>query len=208
MVGIFSPKTTSPVVNPGFPRGGGANSPGGANIRFCKFYQKLHEMKEFGPQGERAPCAPLDLPLPVVDPGYHQRTVHANTIISGSKGRCQGLSHLRGHAPLTSPTLYYLTWGGVHPWCPHHSPEVYIPLNPPLVLNHLLSSCEATWLERKWAGRMRTTIGQKDGGQLVQLDSKYSADSSSKHYLAESQHFSQWCICNNIMRNWLFTSKI
>ena len=29
-----------PVADPGFPRGGGANSPGGANIRFCQIFPK------------------------------------------------------------------------------------------------------------------------------------------------------------------------
>ena len=34
-------KTTIPVADPGFPRGGGANSPGGdANIQFCQIFPK------------------------------------------------------------------------------------------------------------------------------------------------------------------------
>ena len=41
------------VADPGIPRGGGANSPGGApTYDFAKFSQKLHEI-------ERVPCAPL-----------------------------------------------------------------------------------------------------------------------------------------------------
>ena len=33
------------VADPGFPRGGGANSPGGApTYDFAKFFQKLHEI--------------------------------------------------------------------------------------------------------------------------------------------------------------------
>ena len=33
-------ETWFPVADPGFTRGGGANSPGGANIRFCQFFPK------------------------------------------------------------------------------------------------------------------------------------------------------------------------
>ena len=41
------------VADPGFPQGGGANSPGGgANIRFCQKFPKIcMKLKEFGPPG-------------------------------------------------------------------------------------------------------------------------------------------------------------
>ena len=43
-----------------FPRGGGANSPGGAKIQFCqKFPKYCMKSKEFGPQGTWIPCVPL-----------------------------------------------------------------------------------------------------------------------------------------------------
>ena len=48
-------KSTRPqsVVDPGFPWGGGANSPGGdANIWFCQIFPKnCMKLKEFGPLG-------------------------------------------------------------------------------------------------------------------------------------------------------------
>ena len=41
------------VADPGFSRGGGANSRGGGTptYDFAKISKKLHEMKEFGPRG-------------------------------------------------------------------------------------------------------------------------------------------------------------
>ena len=60
----------SPVADPGFPRGGGANSPGGApTYDFAKISQKLHEIERiWTPAGGVRPLRPpLDLPLvPVV----------------------------------------------------------------------------------------------------------------------------------------------
>ena len=49
-----------PVADPGFPRGGGANSPGGApTYDFAKFSQKLHEIERiWAPRGGRASLAP------------------------------------------------------------------------------------------------------------------------------------------------------
>ena len=42
------------VVDPGFPRGGGDNPPGGgANIRFCQIFPKLHEIEIIWIQGAR-----------------------------------------------------------------------------------------------------------------------------------------------------------
>ena len=41
----------NPGADPAFPIGGGANPVGGANIRFCQIFQKLHEM--LGPGGGR-----------------------------------------------------------------------------------------------------------------------------------------------------------
>ena len=44
-----------PVVDTGFPRGGGANSPGGApTYDFAKFSQKLHEIERIWTPGGRA----------------------------------------------------------------------------------------------------------------------------------------------------------
>ena len=41
-----------PVADPGFPRGGGANSPGGApTYDFAKFSKNWMKLKEFGPPG-------------------------------------------------------------------------------------------------------------------------------------------------------------
>ena len=54
------------VADPGFPRGGGANSSGGApTYNFAKFSQKLHEIERIWARGggARVPRAPLDLPL-------------------------------------------------------------------------------------------------------------------------------------------------
>ena len=47
---------TPSVADPGFPRGGGANSPGGgANIRFCQIFPKTAwNWKNLDPQGGRA----------------------------------------------------------------------------------------------------------------------------------------------------------
>ena len=40
------------VADPGFPRGGGANSPGGApTYDFAKFSQKLHEIERIWARG-------------------------------------------------------------------------------------------------------------------------------------------------------------
>ena len=52
---------TRAVVDPGFPRGGGTNSPGGAlTYDFAIFSQKLHEIKGIWvPRG----CASLMPPL-------------------------------------------------------------------------------------------------------------------------------------------------
>ena len=47
------------VADPGFPRGGGANSPGGATYEFVEFSQKLHEIERIWTPGGRVPCAPL-----------------------------------------------------------------------------------------------------------------------------------------------------
>ena len=43
---------TIAVADPGFPRGGGANSPGGSpTYDFAKFPQKLHEIERIRPRG-------------------------------------------------------------------------------------------------------------------------------------------------------------
>ena len=56
------------VTDPGFPRGGGANSRGGGapTYDFAKFPQKLHGIERiWNPQGAHVPLAPLDPPLPL-----------------------------------------------------------------------------------------------------------------------------------------------
>ena len=61
---MFNTCTNTPVADPGFPRGGGANSPEGGGRQheiFPKFPKKL---KEFEPPGGRASLTPpLDPPL-------------------------------------------------------------------------------------------------------------------------------------------------
>ena len=51
---------TKPVADPGFPRGGGANSQGGApSYDFVNFRRKLHENEEIlAATGAHVPCAP------------------------------------------------------------------------------------------------------------------------------------------------------
>ena len=52
------------MADPGFPRGGGANSPGTPTYEFAKFSQKLHEIESIWTPGGRASLAPpLDPPL-------------------------------------------------------------------------------------------------------------------------------------------------
>ena len=51
------------MADPGFPRGGGANPPGGAPIYdFAKISQKLHEIERIWTMGASLE-APLDPPL-------------------------------------------------------------------------------------------------------------------------------------------------
>ena len=54
-----------PVADPGFPRGGGANSPGGVpTYDFAKISQKVHEIERiWTPGGVRPLHPPLDPPL-------------------------------------------------------------------------------------------------------------------------------------------------
>ena len=52
------------VADPGFPRGGGANSPGGRQHTILpKFLKNCMKLKEFGPRGARPLRPPLDPPL-------------------------------------------------------------------------------------------------------------------------------------------------
>ena len=51
------------VADPGFLRGGGANSPGGGTYEFAKFSQELHATERIWTGGGRVPCGPLDPPL-------------------------------------------------------------------------------------------------------------------------------------------------
>ena len=43
------------MTDPGFPVGGGAKPPGGANIRFCQILRKLHEIEKTLGHGGAAP---------------------------------------------------------------------------------------------------------------------------------------------------------
>ena len=74
------------MADPGFPRGGGANSPGGApTYDFAIFSRKLHEIERIWAQGgERAPLAPpLDPTLVMVDRfDEHSLSVDGNIIRS------------------------------------------------------------------------------------------------------------------------------
>ena len=56
---------SSSVADPGFPWGGGANSPGGgANIHFCQNFSKnCMKLKDFGRRGGMSFIPPLDPPL-------------------------------------------------------------------------------------------------------------------------------------------------
>ena len=73
MVSDFSEKGATISIggninHPGFPRGGGANFPGGAlTYEFAKFSQKLHEIERiWTPGGGCVPGAPLRSPLPLI----------------------------------------------------------------------------------------------------------------------------------------------
>ena len=59
--------TIKSVADPGFPRGGGANSPGGRQHTILpNFPKNCIKLKEFGPPGGRVSLAPpLDPPLKV-----------------------------------------------------------------------------------------------------------------------------------------------
>ena len=55
------------MTDPGFPRGRGAKSPGGADIRFCQIFPKTAwNWKNLDPQGGASVAPPLDTPLPMV----------------------------------------------------------------------------------------------------------------------------------------------
>ena len=50
------PPKVSPVADPGFPRGGGANSRGAPTYDFAKFSEKLHEIERiWTPSGGARP---------------------------------------------------------------------------------------------------------------------------------------------------------
>ena len=52
----FLLEPSTPVADPGFPQGGGANSPGGApTYDFAKFSQKLHEIERIWTPGGARP---------------------------------------------------------------------------------------------------------------------------------------------------------
>ena len=74
------------VADPGFPRGGGANSPGGApTYDFAKFSQKLHEIERiWAPGGARPSRPPLDPPLLVQVCAYSVR--YKSTLAFWSSG--------------------------------------------------------------------------------------------------------------------------
>ena len=57
------------VANPGFPRGGGANSPGVPTNYFAQFSPKLHEIERIWARGRGArPSRPLDPSLMLFGP--------------------------------------------------------------------------------------------------------------------------------------------
>ena len=56
---VFQLMEYTPVAEPGFPRGGGANSQGAPTYDFAKFSQKLHEIERIWAGGAHVPRAPL-----------------------------------------------------------------------------------------------------------------------------------------------------
>ena len=76
IVANFQVSKEKPVVDPGFLRGGGANPPGGANIRFRQNFPKnCMKLKEFGPPGGREAC-----------PSRPLRSATGLPVTSGTKG--------------------------------------------------------------------------------------------------------------------------
>ena len=56
MLSCWQKNTSNAMADPGFPRGGGANSPGGAQTyNFAKFSQKLHEIERIWTPGGAHP---------------------------------------------------------------------------------------------------------------------------------------------------------
>ena len=80
------------MADPGFPRGGGANSPGGApTYDFAKFSQKLHEIERiWAPRGGRASPAP---PLRSAT-GYGHFRVPSQKFIWGSTSLIDSHDHI------------------------------------------------------------------------------------------------------------------
>ena len=112
------------VVDPGFPRGGGANSPGGGcqHTILPSFPPKLHEIERIWTQGGGTrPSCPLDLPLVMVVFLHHHMTGNGLTV------RCKvyllgGVPAL-GDVPAWGCTCWgrYLFQGGTPAWV------VYLP---------------------------------------------------------------------------------
>ena len=86
----FKARLDPTVADPGFPRGGGANSQGGVpGYNFIKISRKLHEIKEnSAPRGGRggrtSPAPPLDPPL-----SNNQNTFLSKIILYPVSGRAE-----------------------------------------------------------------------------------------------------------------------
>ena len=107
--------TAYTVADPGFPRGGGANSPGGgANIRFCHIFPKTAwNWKNLGPRGRgRASLAPPPLDPPLLQNpqertiSHFQNGMHVKLSAKSSHGR---KFHGRSHLQTAKTTLNMLT---------------------------------------------------------------------------------------------------
>ena len=58
MLTLLPSATTKAVADPGFPRGGGANSRGAPTFDFAKFSQKVHEIERIWTPGGACPLCP------------------------------------------------------------------------------------------------------------------------------------------------------
>ena len=96
------------VADPGFPRGGSANSRGAPTYDFAKFSQKLHEIERiWTPRGVRIPCAPLDPPLERLC--FHKRESRILSTGEGVRGVCVS-QHWGRHPPSVYPSMHCSGW--------------------------------------------------------------------------------------------------
>ena len=103
----YRPWHTYPVADPGFPRGGGANSPGGRqHTIFPNFPKKCMKLKEFGPPGGcaskillcRSATATPHLPAPVsLDP--------SKTTVVGGKNALRSSATTKSYTAFVSFVL-------------------------------------------------------------------------------------------------------